>query len=77
MKDQVGEIPWGADLTRRAHFTDSPPPKVGEVTQGFGENQYRIIEVARWKDRWEVTETKLHPEDFVDDPDWVMRTPHE
>jgi hypothetical protein len=71
------DVTSGTSITRRAHFPKDDPPAVGDITAGFGHSQYRITSCVRWKDRWEVTEVKLHPDDFVEHPDWQMKSPRD
>lgn len=67
--------PVGEPLTRRVLFADKP--EVGDITESFSGKQWRIIAVEQWRDRWEVTEVKLDPDDYEDEAQWVMKTPHD
>ena len=68
--------PEGEPLTRRARFVGDPP-QVGEVTETFSGQQWRITEITSWKDKHEVTEVKLAPSEHVDEPEWVMKSPRD
>lgn len=65
--------PPGHIFKRNVHFYGDVEPEPGDIVESFSGMQYRILEVELAKTRYKVVEEKMHPDDYVDDPDWQYR----